>query len=495
MRDGDPARISRQRKLPARLSVMALFGSLIAGFTSPAARAAPIGSWTLWASAQNGVVAGNYPKLAISPATHELYYSYYIRPSSNTDPLGTVWQCSLNDPTRTFSLMPQTGLVLPPRPATGGVPNVFSLTTSAAGEPIVGCTSLNNYNTSTKMYRFDTASNQWVAPTLTAYAGQNIPVLNPYEAMYSLTRGPNGTIWGGGQFGLVYRSTDNGKTFTVLDESKLLAQTDPAYYPTRNNGAGNDGAVYSIRVAPSGVVYAGTESAGVIYSPDNGTTWHPLDYDYTNLNSTMGRATNVGNVAGLGFMASGKIVIQGAPGQSNYPPQDASHVDLYLADPASHTIQTAGTFSQYFFGGQQVSQIVTDSNGTLFLHSNIATITSGGTAQPGGIFTSTDGLNWSEFNSGIASTFYLSASNQWIDTNGHGAEGSLVVDGNNVYMATTDGNIWEYTDAVPEPSSAALLAMIGMVLAAGRPKRRWKVTHAPTMASLAAPTGTLRWRL
>ena len=296
--------------------------------------------------------------------------------------------------------------------------------------------------------------------------------LNPNEAMYTLTRGPDGTVWAGGQFGYVYRSTDGGKNFTVLDESKLLAQTDPGYYPTRANATNNDGAIYSVRVSPSGVVYAGTESAGVIYSADNGTTWHPLDYDYTNPNSTMSRINNVGDVGGIGFTADGKIVVQGEPGATTVLTQDPSHVNLFLADPVNHTVQTGAAFPQYFFGGQQVSQIVTDASGRMFLHSNIAPTKSDGTSEPGGIYVSTDGVNWSQFNNGIHSAFYLAGLGQWIDTNGHGAEGSLVVDGNDVYMATTDGNIWHYTDSIPEPTCAGFAGLLASLFLRRRSRHR-----------------------
>ncbi|MDB5295052.1 MAG: hypothetical protein JWO31_1035 [Phycisphaerales bacterium] len=230
--------------------------------------------------------------------------------------------------------------------------------------------------------------------------------------------------------------------------------------------------MYSVRVAPDGVVYAGTESAGVIRSADHGATWHPLDPDYADPNSPLGRVNNAGNVGGIGFTAGGKVVVQGQPGAGGSPPQDPSHVYLWLADPVAHTVATAGAFPAYFFGGQQVSQIVTDAAGTLFLHSDVAATRADGTTGPGGVFASTDGLSWTPFNAGINSAFFVPSLNQWVDTNGKGAEGSIAVVGNDVYLATTDGRIWRYTDAVPEPSAVGVAAVAAAGAELARRRRR-----------------------
>ena len=341
------------------------------------------------------------------------------------------------------------------------------MTTNSSGEPVIGTAAPGNTDPSqtgaTKLYRFDMATNQWVAPPLTAYAGQNIPTLQPNNAMYQLTRGADGTLWGGGQWTKTYRSTDGGKTFTVIDEKALLAQTHPTYYtnpagfPSKNGG---DGAIYGIRVAPNGYVYEGTETGGVIYSPDNGATWNPLDYDYLNPNSTMARASNIGNVAGLGFTKDGKVVIQGAPGTAANPANDATH--LYLVDPVQHTVQTCLGFPDYFFGSQDVHTIMTTADGTMFINTGRNTMTNG-SPSIGGVFTSTDGLNWSPFNTGLTS-----ADN--FDYRSAGPD-SMVVIGNEVFMSTTDGKIWTYT-TVPEPGTAGLMMSAALLLLGRRNRRR-----------------------
>ena len=118
---------------------------------------------------------------------------------------------------------------------------------------------------------------------------------------------------------------------------------------------------------------------------------------------------------------------------------------------------------------------MTTANGTILFNSNVNATKADGTAGDGGIYSSTDGLNWTQSNTGINSAFYVPAISQWIDTNGHGAEGSLVVNGNDVYTATYDGNIWKYSD-VPEPSSLALLLSSGaaFLLSSGSKTRRFR---------------------
>ena len=277
------------------------------------------------------------------------------------------------------------------------------MTTNASGEPIVGTGAPGNTDP-TRDRPNETLplrqGHQPVVAPLSAYPGQTLSTLQPTNIMYQLTRGADGTVWGGGQWGKTYRSTDGGKTFTAMDEHALLAKTDPAYYTTGYPAvAGGDGAVYGIRVAPNGYVYEGTETAGVIYSPDNGATWHPLDYDYTNPNSTMARDPNVGNVAGLGFTKDGKVVVQPPSCHPAPPPTPPPPLPHRPRPPHPE----AAPASRLLLRLQDVHTITTTPDGTLFINTGRNTLASGAPAT-GGIFTSTDGLNWTMFNTGLTST-------------------------------------------------------------------------------------------
>ena len=89
----------------------------------------------------------------------------------------------------------------------------------------------------------------------------------------------------------------------------------------------------------------------------------------------MARASNVGNVAGLGFTKDGKIVVQGAARHRPQPANDPTH--LYLVDPVNHTVQICTGFPDYFFGSQDVHTIMTTPDGTMFINTGRNTVASG----------------------------------------------------------------------------------------------------------------------
>lgn len=398
----------------------------------------PPGSWTLFADKTNGLPSSvAHPSITINAQTHMMYYASWL-PPKQTDTLGSVYACDLNDPTHKFTLLSQLGFVLPTAFNGTAKLNVMGMTTNAAGEPIVGCANDGGNSSDAKLYSFDSATNHWVTPTLQP---------QPYQSVRQVTRGPDGTIWTGGVYSYVYKSTDGGRTFTTIDESSLLAATHPGYYG-RIGGGGNDGAIFNIQVAPNGYVYCATETGGWVYSPDNGATWNPLDYDYNNPNSTMAIVSHAGNVSGLGFTKNGKIVVQGGGGSI-----DPTYAGLYLVDPVAHTVQACNGFPAYYLGMYDIYNIVTAPDGRMFFNSGRKFTPAGQVAgngqtysiDTGGVYTSSDGLNWTPFNTGITYTGGATV----------GAPDNIYLDGNNVYVATDDRQIYVYT--VPEPAMISLL--------------------------------------
>jgi hypothetical protein len=250
-----------------------------------------------------------------------------------------------------------------------------------------------------------------------------------------VSRAPNGDIWGICQWHGAYHSTDAGRSFQYVDVSALLGASHPAYYPTRAAGSTNLGALYSLAFGAGGTVFIGTETGGAVYSPDNGATWHPVDFDPTNPSSTMARVTNSGNVYGLGVTASGGLVMQATPGSTGSPPADPTR--LYQVDLAGHSVTVA-----------------TLPSGAIYFHSNHDTVNSStGAPQPGGIFTSTNGIDWSTMNAGISEAFAVSPTN-WVDGNGRGDEGGFAVDGADLYTATTTGKIFLLSTAAGSAGDA-----------------------------------------
>ena len=364
------------------------------------------GSWQLWAT---GLTVGAWPRLAIAP-NHDIFF---VRMSAGGITPGIIYMANTQSATGTFTALPAI-----PVPASL-VNNVFSITTNQNSEPIAGIFRSNSSDP--WLFRFNNATQQWVTATTNS---------SPILGAYCMERAPNGTIWVGAKWNYVYKSTDNGNSYTVIDQSANMQAVYPCYYPTWN-GSTLDGAIYGINIDKNGRVYVGTETNGLLYSDTQGASWKTVDYHPCKTSiptqrdsfSTMRPACESGNVAGIGFTINNDVVWSGGEMWIfNWPNEIA------LANMTNHTITpAAGIPNALITSGQQVSKIVTASNGRMFLHSGGA---NGATGI--GIYTSMDGINWTLFNTGITG-FNFGQS-----------QGSLAVDGNNVFMATQDGQIWKY---------------------------------------------------
>lgn len=375
--------------------------------------------WKLWAS---GLPAGFHPRLAVAP-DHSIYYGLL---SGGT--LGVIYkaQDALNS-TGSFAALPAVPYVTISN-------NIFALTTTANGEPVVGIFHNQAAQNLTDPIAFvmDAASQQWIAATVTIPAQLGV---------FAMARAPNGDIWFGAKWSRVYRSTDNGRSYTAINETALVAASSPCYYPTIG-GNPSDGAIYSINVDRRGWVYAGTEGAGVIYSTDNGASWQPVDAfacdpnnpTQHNLASPMEPITHTGNTGAIGFTRDNNVVWNGT-NPYNYSNWSAS---IGYADVNAHVAGPVNGFVPFFIvNGLQTLKIVTTESGTMFLHSGINNSFDPNPPPPPGtnlysmgLYSSSDGQNWTLANDGITSG------------NNGGAEGSLAVDGDRVFMATVNGKIW-----------------------------------------------------
>ena len=384
-------------------------------------------SWSLWAS---GLPGGAFPKMWVAP-NHDMFYG--LTGTGGTK--GLVYKANTLNQTGSFTVMPAI-----PVPASI-TNNIQTIVTNSNNEPIVGI--FRSEISEPFLFRFDNIQQKWL----------NVNVdYPPNLGAFSNAVSPNGTIWIGTKWSYIYKSTDNGGSFTRIDESPIVKSLYPCYYPAWH-GNPSDGAIYAINVDGNGRVYAGTEGAGVIYSDDEGTTWHPADYnaclesDPTKKDSfsSMEPLSNTGNLGAIGFTKDNNVVFNGTSlWDFNWKSS------LAFANMNAETVVPVNGFLDYFITtGLQITKIVTTDNGQLFLHS-------GSNANvPGevGIYTSSDGLNWTIFNNGITST----------SANNGQAQGSLAVDGNKVYMATTDGKVWMY-DASDITDSEDLNTQVQLIL-------------------------------
>ena len=402
---------------------------LVGMWAALAAAEARADGWALWADASNGVPSRTFPQLAISD-DRQIFLTY-LAPQPGAQ--GVVYRAKLDDPAPMFTPMPGFPL---PTPAMGvGYANVFCMTTTALGEPVVGLSANGtSENMDPMLATWDAQAGAWLTPPIEPAA----EVCR--HNLYAIARAPNGDLWAGCQWHGGYRSVDDGRTFQYVDVSALVAASTPGYFPTRAGLTNDLSALYGLTIGPDGAVYYGTETGGVVYSPDGGATFLPLDSDPLDPMSPMARATNIGNVAGLGVTLDGKVLIQGIGGKDPYPPKDA--INFYLLDPVARTTTVAEGFPDYFLGGQTISQIVTMPSGQLFIHTGHDRVDMTGNPTLGGIMTSTDGVHWEAFNTGIDEIFKVPNMDLWVDGNGRGVSRGFAAAGDELYTVTTTGKIF-----------------------------------------------------
>lgn len=404
------------RSTPARTAIAALV--LLA---APDARAA----WTLWA---DGLPSGVSASIAISDQ-RDIFYSLL---APQMDGNGTIYRASLDDPQ--FTAMPTYPLPVPQEATSYN--NVLAMTTNARGEPIVGLSINGNWiNTDPLLMTWDADAGAWLAAEIVpaeALCNKNI---------FKMARAPNGDVWATCQWHGAYRSRDDGRSFEYIDVSKLVEASVPSYFPTLANGSLDLGALFGLAIRPDGIIVIGSESGGAVHSRDDGATWQPLDWAPTDPMSSMARATNMGNVAGIGVLPDGRILVQGGDGHGPYPPEGT--LGLYAFDLDAHTTAQATGFPDYLLAGLTTGQIVTTASGAVFLHTGHDRIDEN-TGEPafGGIARSSDGLAWTLDNDGIDEIVKVANMEKWIDGLGRANNHPFAVDGGDIYVVTKTGKIF-----------------------------------------------------
>lgn len=375
-------------------------------------------SWKLWAS---GLPSGVYPRMVVAP-NHDIFYTL-LGTGIN---LGYIYKANTQQSTGSFTALTQI-----PRPSTIQN-NIVALGYNKNSEAIAGI-----YRTDVTqpwLFVFNSVTSRWDTAKSTG-----VPSLGGHCVATS----KNGTIYVGTRWANIYKSTDDGHKYEVIDDSKSVKSQHPCYYPSLLNGTDYDAAIFSINIDNNGRIYAGTETAGVIYSDDEGVSWHPADLFACQQNDPQQKDTTSpmmplsisGNAAALGFTKDNNLVWSGVNmwqiGWKNR---------MGFADMKGKTTMELKGLPDYLVQtGQQVSKIVTTTNGQMFFHSG----SSNGATQIG-IYTSRDGIHWSLFNTGITGQ------------NDGLSQGSLAVDGNKVFMATRDGNVWVYEDSIDVTANAEI---------------------------------------
>ena len=379
----------------------------------------PVATSTGWISWMSGLNTGNYTAMAVA-ANHDLFI---------TDRITFTVYKSNTLTAAAFVPLPTTGLTLVNA-------QFLKITTNALNEPVIGifagAGNTQNASTNPLIFRFNAATNRWVAATINTGIWPNLGI-------FDIKTGPDGTIWACVKWGSwILKSTDNGTSFTCYDLNVSLPASGHAdYFPiySGNSSLGYSvGASYSVGISPDNVVYTATETGSLFYSSDLGATWHPSSLDYTNPASKMVR-TMTGNSAGIGFSLDHKVLLFGR-GRTLYNVANqvtALNSDgnfLVLVDQAAQTTTNCAINLPIYSwsSGLECSRIVTLANGQMILHSNKPVA-----GNLWGMYSSYDnGMSWQPFNTGILTPFDLNQT------------GSLVTDGNTAFVLAS-GTIWKYT--------------------------------------------------
>ena len=380
--------------------------------------------WQIFADpGNNGLPQGQSSSARLFVDTTHIYYTT----------LSTgVWRAALSD--RLFLRMPTNGLAL----SSASSSNSFDVTDVIAtpqGTVVVSLVPhpLNVNNTNALHYWFHPTNGVWLPVT---YVNRPYPFL--YRAA-NLVFGPDGALWSGSGFvPYVYRSTDGGRTFTAFN---LNERVPPDYLPLPLNDSVSFGMAFGVAVAANGVVYSGTESAGFLRSADNGVSWTSLDSNFTDPNSLspLGRA---GNCAPSGFDRLGHLLCN-LPEMAGTAPGYATWSEIKLAGYDEAT-RTAFKASHGLPPAVSPGKIVLTAAGENF------TMLRQETENSGGIFRSSDGAHWTQFNLGIPVMNPPIAGTLPSD--------SIAVFSNRVFVATADGRIWYY-DSLPNPAATNLYAL------------------------------------
>ena len=347
---------------------------------------------------------------------------------------------------RTFTAMPTNGLNLCSSANTNAL-TVWNLAVSPRGTVLVGAhptvmTFQNNSfagiaqqsapNTIPLIYYFDANANQWQPATIN---GQSYPY-KQFSGNFAFAS--DGTVWTCSGFApYVYKSTDDGHSYTAFD----LDERVPTNYFSVLGGQTSLGRMFSVVVGPGDELFAGTETAGFLHSQDGGQTWTSLDPHFADTNSVnpLGR---VGNATFGGLDRFGNLLCV-ATEYGSFPGINVwsgnSLVGYHLAD---------GTYFNASMGLPAYSvtpfRIYTTPAGWSLTEMDQDD------AGDGGVYRSSDGQNWTQFNTGIPSLDvpHLSSNPKpgFIVDSGD----CLTMLGTQIFVADSQMNIWVY-DTAPLP--------------------------------------------
>jgi photosystem II stability/assembly factor-like uncharacterized protein len=204
----------------------------------------------------------------------------------------------------------------------------------------------------------------------------------PTSGIFALATNAAGEVFAGSFGGNVYRSTDDGNTWTQL------------------NTVFTTSSVSALAVSPSGFIFSGTDGAGIFRSTDNGANWARVNTGLTNL-----------TIGSFAFTSSGTIFVSSAAGIFRSTDNGGSWSPTGLTNGGVLAINSSGTL----FAGTGIGVYRSTDDGTAWTQIGLSNVSiysilispsdhifvgSGGT---NGISRSTDnGNTWSDVNAGLS---------------------------------------------------------------------------------------------
>ena len=438
--------------------------------------------WNAWAKIHiSNPHTGNSGAQIATDGTN-FYYSFLAN---------GVWSAPYATPSQ-FTQMPMTGFPLWDANTNTNGYAVVNIAVTPQGTVVISGTpvSINNFsvnfappagltNTLPVFYWWDATNQLWHAAAVT---GKNYPYT---VGVGNFSVAPDGSLWSCSGFAsYAYRSTDGGRSYTAFD---INAAVPSNYFPMPLTGETSFGKIFSIAAGLNNEVVIGTETGGFLHTTNNGQSWSSLDPNFTDPNSAnpLGR---IGNAEVVGIDGRGNFLCDNFEMVADFPGLAAwSGVTRIGYHPADGSYYYAGSGIPSNLGGPQ---IVTPPSGVSFTFLNQNYL------LQGGVFRSSDGKDWTQFNQGSSLT------NSFPNgiTNALEAGNCITTLGNLVFIGV-GSSFFEY-DSTPPPSLTSVQIFDGtnlVITASAFASQPWVLQESADLAewtnvstNISSPTGLLQ---
>ncbi|HTY11934.1 MAG TPA: T9SS type A sorting domain-containing protein [Bacteroidota bacterium] len=255
------------------------------------------------------------------------------------------------------------------------------------------------------------------------------------ERVTALAIKSNGHIFAGTYSDGLFRSTDNGDSWTLVLGSSLYGVYE----------------VFSIAFDTGGTIYAGTYGAGLFRSTNDGGSWASLSSDYGSNNLP------VDDIYAVGITSPGKILaIDGSGSVGNvYSSTDNGSTWTEIVYSTCSCLATGVSNAAYIGGGSEWFEYTSDGGNHWTWEGSASGLTSEpyclawtpadriftGTSGGGVFMSSNDGVSWSKVSSGLTTNYINCLAIK------HDSCIFAGTDGSGVFYSKNNGGSWTKYDS------------------------------------------------